>query len=99
MISFTAKHWVSGFSSFVRKKGITLTKAAVWGTHAKDAADTPERFKWKNVVHKWEKLLTKVPAAKTLPGVMDVSVEGMEGPMETGWQEKANAFVEQLLNL
>jgi menaquinone-dependent protoporphyrinogen IX oxidase len=99
MISYTAKSWVSGFSSLLKKKGMKLNKTAVWATHAVNAPDTPERFAWKNVALKWEKLLAKVPAVKTLPGITDVSVEGMEGPMESGWQAKVDEFVEKVINL
>lgn len=99
MVSFTIKRWVSRFSGRLTKSGIKLTKAAVWATHGVNAPDTPERFSWKNTVTKWEKLFAKVPAAKTLPGVTDVSVEGMEGPMESGWQAKITGLVERLLTL
>lgn len=99
MVSFTAKRWVSRFSSRLNKKGFKLNRAAVWATHLKYDADMPERFTWKNTAMKWEKLIAKVPAAKTLPGVMDVIVEAMEGPMEASWQVKINEFVERVINL
>ncbi len=99
MIAYTIKSWVAGFSSRLQRKGMKLNKTAVWATHAINTPDTAERFAWKNVAPKWEKLLANVPAARTLPGITDVSVEGMEGPMEPGWQAKIEEFVEKVMNL
>jgi menaquinone-dependent protoporphyrinogen IX oxidase len=99
MVSFTIKRWTSRFSGLLAKKRITLAKAAVWATHGVFPPDTPERFAWKNIARKWETLFGKVPASKKLPGITDISVEGMEGPLESGWQTKINEFVEKLTNL
>ncbi len=99
MVSFTIKHWVAGFASRLQKHGITINKAAGWSTHLADAADTPERFSWKSIVAKWEKLAAQVPASKSLPGVMDVIVQDMKGPLEPGWQAKVTDFVERVLTL
>ncbi len=99
MVSFTIKHWVSGFASRLQKQGITVNKAAGWSTHLADAADTPERFSWKNIVAKWDKLEAQVPAAKSLPGVMDVIVQDMKGPLEPDWQAKVTDFMERVTNL
>ncbi len=99
MVSFTIKHWVSRFAGRFQKKGIKINRAAIWSTHLKDTTDTPERFTWKNMASKWVTLLAKVPATKTLPGVMDVLVEDMKGPLETGWQAKVTDFVERVINL
>ncbi len=99
MIAFAIRKWISGFANLLERKGMKLDKTAAWGTHLVEPPDAPDRVTWKNVVPKWEKLLGKVPAEKTLPGVMDVVVKGMEGPLVPGWRAKVEQFVEKVMNL
>ena len=60
---------------------------AAWGTHGKSTPETPPKFAWENVMLKWNALMDGVSAEKTIPDIQGVVVEGMKGPLETGWQD------------
>nr|MDO8113697.1 hypothetical protein [Candidatus Sigynarchaeota archaeon] len=94
-ISFTIKRWGSNFGRTLKSRGFKLKKVAVWGTHGRDDPGTPAKFLWAAVEQKWKTLMDSVPAEKST-GVQGINVDGMKGPMETGWKDLITKFAEQV---
>ncbi len=100
MISFTAKGWLSKFARLLKSKGLQIKKVGVWGTHGINDAETPAKFAWTNIEPKWKALMAKVPAGKSMPGILGINIVDSEGTlagvMEAGWKELVAAFAEQV---
>ncbi|HME54388.1 MAG TPA: hypothetical protein VKM55_19335 [Candidatus Lokiarchaeia archaeon] len=98
-ISFTIKGWVTKFSKLQKTRHAKVNKVAAWCTHGKNTPETPPKFSWNNIAPKWKKLLDRVSTEKTMPDIQPIVVDGMQGPLETGWQDIIATFVERIKSL
>lgn len=96
MVSFTIKGWVNKFSRMQKTKHTKVMIVAAWSTHAKNTSETSPKFAWENVAPKWKALMNRVSAEKTMPDIQGFVVEGMQGPLETGWQDIIADFAERI---
>ena len=96
LISFTIKGWVTRYSKILKAKNAKLAKVAAWCTHGKSGPDTPPRFAWNTIALKWNALINGVPATNALSDVESIIVEGMEGPLESGWKDIVAGFAERI---
>jgi flavodoxin len=101
MISFTIKSWANKMIKQLNKEGKILNKVALWGSHATNDENTPEKFGWEGTKNKWNIILNDIPAEKKINDTVGFSVnpETLEGPLEPGWEEIAEKLALDLKNL
>jgi len=101
MLSFTMKRWANRMVSLLNQKALQVRKAAIWGTHVKNAPDTPPKFSWDAAKQKWKAILDTVPAEKKAPEIQGFDVGAVAGrdTLETGWQDIVARFADTVKNL
>jgi menaquinone-dependent protoporphyrinogen IX oxidase len=100
-ISFTMKRWAGKLAGMLKKRQKTLAIAAVWGSHAVNAPDTPPQFSWNASKGKWKALLDTIPAEKKIDEVISFEVQPttLAGPLVPGWEEIAKNFAHRVKSL
>ncbi len=98
MISFTMKSWANKLARKLNKQQKMVKKVAVWGSHSRNAPDTPAKFSWDASKLKWQALLDTFPAEKKLPEVIGFAVNPttLKGPLDRGWEEIVDQFAEKI---
>ncbi|MBD3350069.1 MAG: hypothetical protein GF364_01105 [Candidatus Lokiarchaeota archaeon] len=99
--SFTIRRWAKKVAKILKKQNKTLPKTAVWGSHARNDPDTPEKFSWNASKEKWNVILKQFPADNKPSDVIGFTVkpDTLAGPLEEGWENIVKDFVEVIKNL
>ena len=100
-ISFTLQRWIKRYVKILRSRNIRMKKIGAWETHGdfKEEDQHPESGMERrmmernlNIGSKWIELIQQIPTEQSPPDLLDFTVKGMEGPLETGADAKVTEF-------
>ncbi|OLS15201.1 MAG: hypothetical protein RBG13Loki_1167 [Promethearchaeota archaeon CR_4] len=100
--SSTIKRWANKMTGLLNQKAVKVGKTAIWGTHMKDAPDTPPgKCAWDVAKPKWKAILDTFPAEKKAPEIQGFVVGAIAGrdTLEAGWQDLVARFADTVKSL